>query len=273
MKLQLTLKTAEKGACIPVNYPYYLSAAIYKILYSADKEYATFLCQQGYGQAESMKRFKLFTASDIKTPFKIVGDRLNLLSDEARVVVFFHLPTAAEKFIRGLFFHQRLEIADRHSRCVFKVADVRVLPVIALDVDDDPTALHELLLRPISPVVTGLKNLKGYYDFIAPGHEAFNSLILQNWQAKYTSLYGEELAGRAFKDAYVEAVILAAPPRSRLIAIKAGTREETKIRGFVNFHMKVKGTTDALELLINSGAGIYNSQCLGAVEVVNPVAV
>ncbi|MBD0280088.1 MAG: CRISPR-associated endoribonuclease Cas6, partial [Flavisolibacter sp.] len=65
MRLKLTLHTNEKGALLPFNYQYPLSAAIYKIIQTADHEFAAFLHDQGYG--EGHKSFKLFTFSDLRT--------------------------------------------------------------------------------------------------------------------------------------------------------------------------------------------------------------
>lgn len=59
--------------------------------------------------------FKLFTFSDIRTPFKITADRLQLLTPHAEFEVCFHLPKAAESFIKGLFQHQQFDISDKEA--------------------------------------------------------------------------------------------------------------------------------------------------------------
>ncbi len=52
------MKLAKKqGESIPINYPYPLSAAIYRIIAKGNADYADFLDGQGYG-----KGFKLFTS-------------------------------------------------------------------------------------------------------------------------------------------------------------------------------------------------------------------
>ncbi len=67
MRFNLRLHT-EKFSLVPFNYQYPLSAAIYKIIQSADHAFAAFLHDTGYGKGH--KSFKLFTFSDIKTPFR-----------------------------------------------------------------------------------------------------------------------------------------------------------------------------------------------------------
>lgn len=71
MRFLIKLFALNYPAVLPLNYQYPLSAVIYKILRRADQEYASFLHETGYRAANSLKSFKLFTFSDIKTPFKI----------------------------------------------------------------------------------------------------------------------------------------------------------------------------------------------------------
>ena len=105
MRFKLNLLSKNAYPAIPVNYQYPLSAVIYRILSSADHSYATFLHDAGYQKKDSLKSFKLFTFSDLRTPFQIDGDRFRLLTAQAELEVCFHLPQAAEKFIRGLFMN------------------------------------------------------------------------------------------------------------------------------------------------------------------------
>jgi CRISPR-associated endoribonuclease Cas6 len=109
MRFLLTLSAPIPLQAIPINYQYPLSAVIYKIIERADAGYAGFLHNQGYG--EGLKHFKLFTFSDLKTAFRIHGDRLQLMTSQAELLVSFHLPEAATHFIKGLFLDQQIEIA------------------------------------------------------------------------------------------------------------------------------------------------------------------
>src|SRR5690606_18666101 len=113
MRFSLKLFALDFPAVLPLNYQYPLSAVIYRILQQADKDYAHFLHETGYKQYDhSLKSFKLFTFSDSRTPFKIAGDRMQFRTPEAELIVSFHLPLAAETFVRGLFMNQEIEIAD-----------------------------------------------------------------------------------------------------------------------------------------------------------------
>ncbi|MEO6000235.1 MAG: hypothetical protein ABIN89_25585 [Chitinophagaceae bacterium] len=104
-----------------------MSSDIYKIIQSADTEFAAFLHNKGYG--EGHKSFKLFPFSDIKTRFIKNGDRMELQADEAELIVCFYMPTAAEHFIKELFINQQLQIADSKSKITFQVSQVESLQV------------------------------------------------------------------------------------------------------------------------------------------------
>jgi CRISPR-associated endoribonuclease Cas6 len=261
MRLLLTLQ-AKKGNIIPVNYQYPLSAIIYKILDSADQNYARFLHDTGYQKAGSLKSFKFFTFSNLKAPFKIQNDRLFFRNSELELLVSFHLPLAAENFIKGLFQNQEIDIADKKSKAIFTVSRIETLPLFSKPASQP---IQEIILTPMSPVVSGMKNEKGNYDFLSPDDSEFTKMLLYNWREKYAVLNGAEQAEATMANAEITILPDKIPPKSRLITIKANTPAETKIRGFLNFQMQVKAPTNALKLLLNSGAGLYNSLGFGYV--------
>src|SRR4051812_35490161 len=117
MRFKLALFTEQRNALLPFNYQYPLSAAIYKIIQRADSAFAQFL--HDYGYTTGSKHFKLFTFSDIQTPFEKRGNRMLLKTGSAELVVSFYMPQAAESFIKGLFMHQHLEVADTRSKVSF----------------------------------------------------------------------------------------------------------------------------------------------------------
>lgn len=259
MRFLITLKHSlgDKGI-IPINYSYPFSAAIYRILAKGDREYAGFLHEKGYG-----KGFKLFSFSQIQVPFKIEGDRLRLMGNEACFQIAFHLPQAMENFIKGLFQSEEIIIADQQSRTAFSVQSVASLP--------DPLAAYKeneillLSLQPLSPVVAGRWKEEGKYDFLSPEDPGFAEILIYNWRSKIAACYDEATAAAALL--MIEIQPLQKPFKSRLITIKAGTPQETKIRGWMNFELKVTGERRFVELLLNAGAGVYNAMGCGCVGV------
>lgn len=261
MRLLLTLQASDAGTHIPVNYQYPLASAIYRILQSTDAGYAEFLHEKGYG-----KGFKLFTFSDIKCPFKINGDRLLLLSNIVEIIVCFHLPKAAETFIKGLFMSHQIDIADKKSRTSFIVTQVESLALpLELFNKNDELDLH---VKPLSPVVCGLKNEKGNYNFLSPSDDCYEEMIFLNWEEKCKAVFEKEEAEQIMESSFTQILFYTKPPKSRLITIKAGTDAETKIRGFNNFEIRLKGKKAAVELLLSSGVGLYNAMGMGCVDIV-----
>ncbi|MGN6494795.1 MAG: CRISPR-associated endoribonuclease Cas6 [Agriterribacter sp.] len=263
MRFRLILTRADNANVIPINLQYPLSAVIYKIIAEADSAYATFLHDTGYKQRHSLKSFKLFTFSDLKTPFNINGDRLVLLTNKAELVVCFHLPQAAENFIKGLFLHQQFDIADRTSKARFEVQSVEAIPN-PLQQYKEQEIIH-ISLKPLSPVVAGLPNDKGNYDFLSPEVARFADSLVYNWRSKIAACYDDATASAALLMAAVKPT--SRPPKSRLITIKSGTPAETKIKGWTGFELKVTGEKRFVELLLNAGSGVYNSVGMGCVGV------
>ncbi|HRP33181.1 MAG TPA: CRISPR-associated endoribonuclease Cas6 [Agriterribacter sp.] len=263
MRFLLRFASIYKEPVIPINYQYPLSAAIYKIIERADNAYAQFLHDTGYRQSGSLKSFKLFTFSDLSTPFNIEGNSMRLLTQQAELVVCFHLPHAAENFIKGLFMQQQLDIADKKSKARFEMQTVEALP--------DPLQAYKpqeiinVTLKPLSPIVAGARNEKKQYEFLAPGDPRFAETLIYNWRSKIATCFDEATAINALLLA--ETAPMPRLPKSRLLTIKADTPEETKIRGWMNFLLKVTGEKRFVELLMNTGAGVYNSLGMGSVEV------
>lgn len=246
---------------IPVNYSYPLSSALYRIIAKGDADYAQFLHEKGYGKKE--KGFKFFTFSQINVPFHIDDDRMLLLSNEINFNVCFHLPPAAESFIKGLFQSETIDIADKKSRASFRAQSVESLPNPLQQYKDNE--IVSISVKPISPLVIGIPNEKGNYDYLAPDDPQFVEGLLYNWRSKIAACYDEETGAGALLMAEIQ--LMQQPPKRRLIWIKAGTPEETKIRGWLNFTIKLTGEKRFAELLLNSGAGLYNAMGMGCVEV------
>lgn len=265
MRIALTLTPGASHSLLPANYQYPLSAAIYRIIERADEKYSAFLHDQGYRLLNG-KSFKLFSFSDLRVPFRIQGDRLHINGSPASLVISFHIDEAATNFIKGLFINQQFDIADKISRAQFSVAHVQLLP--------DPFAsVHltepEVELQPLSPLVVGRKNSKGNYDFLGPADPDFNEWLIHNWIEKYKAINGNTIIDVETIRSRINIQLITPKQevKSRLITIKAFTPEQTQIRGFTKFRMKVKAPKPLLELAMNSGMGIYNSQGMGCVEV------
>lgn len=266
MRFNLSLLHIGGEKELPFSYQYLLTGAIYSIMAKADGEYATFLHDQGYPVGK--KTFKLFTFSDLKVSFKSQGDRMQLVGGDAALQIGFHLPVAAENFIKGLFQDQELILFNRRSRAVFRVVQVESLasPFIG----KDPCAISEIVFSLLSPIVVSKKDKSGKHHYRSPLDADFMPILLGNWTSKYAAIYGEQKAEAAFSDVSASVIFEAGAPKSRLVKIKANSAEETSIRGWSNFMLKLTGFNEALELVYNSGIGNYNSLGMGCLSYGKP---
>lgn len=257
MQFKITLKAIERNSIIPINYQYPLSAALYKIIAKGNERYAEFLHDRGYGRG-----FKFFTFSDIHCPFEIKRDRLRLKKDELTLIVCFHVPEAMESFVKGLFTSEKIDIADQRSKASFRVASVEsLLNVLALHKDNEIVSIQ---LKPLSPIVAGIPNDKGNDDYLDPNDTRYVENLIYNWRSKIVACYEPYTGSDALL--MMEVIPTKHAFKSRLVTIKAGTKEETKIRGWVNFELKVTAEKRFVELLLNGGTGLYNAQGMGCVE-------
>ncbi|WP_313420013.1 CRISPR-associated endoribonuclease Cas6 [Sphingobacterium multivorum] len=279
MQFKITLKAIERNSIIPINYQYPISAALYKIIAKGDEQYAEFLHGTGYGRG-----FKFFTFSDINCPFEIKGDRVQLIKDEIFLYVCFHIPETMESFLKGLFASEKIDIADKKSKASFQVLSVESIPNPLLDYKENE--IVSKLLKPLSPIVAGIPNERGYDDYLSPDDPRFIENLIYNWRSKIADCYDGETADGALLMMEVKEVTDrkrsnvskkqqegrtetkgSIRPKSRLVTIKADTKEETKIRGWINFGLKVIAERRFVELLLNGGIGLYNAQGMGALAM------
>lgn len=262
MQLQLQLAFTGRAPLLTFNYPYPLSAAIYKIIQRADEGYAAFLHGEGYRL--NGKTFKLFTFSDLRVPFTRNGNFMRLEGTTAELTVCFYLPGAAETFIKGLFMHQQLEVANRETKVRFAVTGVESLFA-------EPKKGRPLLLQVLSPVVTGPKDRAGHYTYLPPGHPDFTYWLKHNLLQKYAAVHTvteEEL--KALGDSMMLTVQPSKQePQQRLIRIKEGTAEETKIKGFTRFGLLLDAPAAVAELALGAGMGLYNAMGMGCVGIIS----
>lgn len=259
MRFQLKLHK-KSGQEIPINYQYPLSAAIYKILAKGDAEYSQFLHEEGYG-----KGYKFFTFSDLKLKFKLKEDRMVILDNTVELQIHFHLPEASKTFIEGLFKSEEIVIADKKSKAGFRVQSIISLSDPLKEFHDNE--IIQITTRPLSMIISGEKNKDGNYDFYYPDDPLFSNSLLHSWKNKITACYDQETSDESIL--MIEIEKYEKPWRSRLVTIKADTDAETKIKGFLNFKLKLTAEKRFLDLALNAGLGLYSAQgmgCLGVVE-------
>lgn len=272
MQFKLTLRPTASQTLVPFNYAYRLSGFIYSVLADADAQYARFLHEQGY-EYSSTRRFKLFTFSDLIMPnarVDVQAGGMWVNSPYIEWVVSFYIDTAAQHFVMGLFQDQRCVIASPRHRAEFIIERVEAVP---LEITGETVTL-----RTLSPVVIAKKDERGMDQYLHPADAQFGPLLVSNLLAKYNSIQKVIPAGETPDDDLDTTSLTyrllpnpgrdAAQPKSRLLTIKEGSREETRVRGYYGFTFELSGPTDFLELAVLAGVGRYNAEGFGAVGVV-----
>ena len=258
MRFKITFNRTGKQRMLPIDYQYYLSAWIYKVIGKADREFSDFLHSSGYTTGN--KQFKLFSYSPLdfgkptlwkeKTLFEIHAEQLSLN-------VSFHLAGAAEKFIIGLFNNQQVYVGDQFNGLDLVVRQVERLP--------DQVLTNTMNYSAVSPVVVSFKNdSRKYAQYLAPTDDNYVDLLRQNMLNKYNSVPNvaalpEDINFR-FK--------LQNTPKSKLITIKPYTPEQSKVRGFL-YDLSLTCPVEIHRLILSSGIGEKNSMGFGWVETIS----
>lgn len=257
--LLMNIEHRDSQATIPINYQYLLSAAIYKILEKGNVKYAKFLHDNGYG-----KGFKFFTFSQLYFPFKRIEDYLVVQGNSVKLKLSFHIPNAAENFIKGLFQSENIYIGDGVHGMNLKVISIKTLKTWTESRDN--RNIRQLDLVPSSPIVCGIKNERNNYDYLDPKDDMFFEALCANWRNKIATFFGDEIARDALL--LVDRKNGQFNYKSKLISIKNRTKQETKIKGWYNFEFKITAEERFITLLYNAGAGLYNAQGMGFIEPV-----
>lgn len=263
MRFKIHLQSLSKQPTVlPINYQYPLSAWIYKTIHDGDNEFAQWLHNQGY--FDNKRQYKLFTFSQLSIDkFKVVNDRLIIRNPELSVTVSFYAEQAAEPFIKGLFKDQKGSIGDQRSKTTFQVSKIEKL--------NDPRFENSLILKTLSPIIvakTPDDNSKNAI-FLSPESPSFPQILYNNLINKKTAWMINSKRHPASMDFEKENGFrfnLLNKPKPRLVTIKAGTPQETKVKGYI-FNFQIKAPSQLLEIGYHAGFGEKNSLGFGCVEV------
>ena len=231
----------------------------------ADHDFAVFLHEQGY-KLHNFKTFKLFTFSNLRFhrhTFRAIpkSDRMEVWARNAWLTVAFQLPLPAEKFIIGLFQNQKTLIGDRISQIEMEVESIQALRPGLSDG-------KSVKIKCLSPIVVALNEEgKKHETYISPEHPQYKMLFLKNLVDKYQALCLQ--MGADFMEIQTNELdfkCLTKEPKSRKQTIKAHTKAETQVRGFM-FDFEIAAPRDLIEIGLNSGFGSMNALGFGCGEV------
>lgn len=240
---------------LPVDYQYYIGAWIYHILGTADKSFAEFLHGQGY--RDGNKQFKLFNYSPLDFGKAILRKERNLFEikvDRLTLGISFLMPEAAETFILGLFQNRQVYLGDSFNGLDLGVAQIERLP------NTEPT--ETMRYRALSPVVLSFQYPGcSYASYLSPEDETYAGLLHNHFRNKYQSIPN----AAPLPDPFPFRFTLIGPPRSKLVTIKQGTPEQSKIRGYL-FDFELTAPPELHHMIFSCGAGEKNSLGFGWCE-------
>ena len=252
-RLQLHINKQRHGDTLPFNYQYECSAVIYKIMARSDAAFAAWLHDNGF--QSDRKQFKLFTYSRLHIPqYQVKGNNMKILSDTIEWYISFLPEISTQQFIQGIFSEQTIELGNKFNKIQCAVKSIEVVA--------PPHFTDTLRFSTLSPACVVLKHSDKSEEYIAPDHPEAARLILQNLLDKYRALNGTEYPAENIHFTLKTLTI----PKPVLITIKAGTLEESRIRGFMG-QLDISAPEPLMKIMYDGGIGSKSSMGFGCVEV------
>ncbi len=254
MRIKITLNPTGKQRMLPMDYQYYLSAWIYKVMRKSDKAFADFLHEKGYGQSET-KLYKLFCFSRLNFGKPRLWKEKKLFEinrHEITLQISFDVREAASNFIKGLFLEQEFYLGDQLNGIDFKVTKVEALP--------EPDFKEVMYYRLQTPWVVSYKpEGEKYPRYLRPDEDHFQELSVKHLTEKYANTRNKEVEKNS---------IIFSPQatykRSGFL-VKNGTPEETRVVGNL-FDFTLTAPVEVHQMIWNAGVSEKSSSGFGWVE-------
>lgn len=261
MRLKLTLEMTSRHNMLPVNYQYYISAWVYKVLASADAKFATFLHNEGYGQSTSHS-FKLFSFDKLKFSHFTLWKEQQVFEIQGPLYLYigFHLEDTAQHFMKGLFLNQADYLGDK-----FHQIDFEVTKVDQLSQPDFQETSHYRLQTPW--VVAYKSDRDKYAQFLSPKDPSFVPLAIKHIVGKYNETLSSPQDRIELNEVQLE-VIPSTHDKKQGYLIKPHSPDETRVIGYL-CDCVVKAPRPIHELIWNAGICEKSSMGFGWVQYLN----
>lgn len=264
MRLKLTVKPKHRNTQIPLSYSYFLSSAIYRWIEQSSPAYSKFLHENGFSIEGTTRRFKHFCFSRLNIPHrKVSGYKFKILSPQIYWYIGIPVEETLQHLIVGIFEKQEFYIEREEN--IFTVEQVEALP--------EPEWRKTMKFRMISPLTISIpEERKGKLvpHYLRPFDPRLNEALKKNIINKYLSLY-DKLPDDVDFDCVLDEKFISdrgGPEKiSKLITIKEGHSEETKVRGFM-CPITIEGNPELIKLAYESGLGEKGSLGFGMLEVI-----
>ncbi|TAL66717.1 MAG: CRISPR-associated endoribonuclease Cas6 [Bacteroidetes bacterium] len=258
MRINISLESAKDEYKLPINYLYPLSAVVYKIFATGSESIAKWLHEKGFSD-KSGRNLKLFNFSNLVFgKYQINPDFIRCMGSCSFI---FSSPIETEliqTFINGIINLQSFQIGNKKYQSEFRISGIQL--------EKPPQFDDEQIFKTKSPIsVSTIIEIKGekkiYY--YRPEDSGFTEAIQKNLIKKYEMIYQKTYNGT------IEVSIpKGATPKSKLITIKEGSIEETKIKAFLTT-ISIKAEPDIMKTAYYCGLGERNSLGFGMLELFN----
>lgn len=255
MRFKLSINRTTRQRMLPMDYQYYISAWVYKVLKHADRDFAGFLHEKGYGQSTT-KLYKLFCFSrlDFGKP-KLWNEKklFEILEPNISLQVSFDVTEAASNFVKGLFMSQEFYLGDKFNGIDFKVTGVEAKP--------KPLFSEIMQYRLQTPWVVSYKSIEDKYPkYLSPQDDLFEKLAIKHLMEKFNNT--RQLAD--IKPEKIKLQIISDNKRSGLV-MKPGMKEESRVVGNL-FDFSLTAPVELQEMVWNAGVSEKSSSGFGWVE-------
>jgi CRISPR-associated endoribonuclease Cas6 len=257
MRLKISLESVRNEYKLPINYQYPLSAVVYKIFAAGSEQIAEWLHEKGFTDGTG-KNLKLFNYSNLLFDwYKINTDSI---SYKGNCSFLFSTPIEtelAEIFVNGLFKLSSFKIGNSKYQNEFSIKSVEMQRM--------PEFSNEHIFRTLSPVTVStiieVNDEKKIY-YYRPEDKGFTEAIKSNLIKKYEMVYLKPYTGNLDIS-----IVDGTKPRNKLITIKEGTPEETKIKAFL-ISLLIKAEPEIMKTAYLCGIGEKGSMGFGMMEII-----
>lgn len=257
MRFELTLNRTTKQRMLPMDYQYYISAWIYKVLKQADADFADFLHNKGYGKNENnSKLYKLFCFSRLnfgKPKLWKEKKLFEISAHEIKLQISFDVNEAATHFIKGLFVLQEFYLGDKFNGIDFNVSKVEALPE-----PEFSECMHYYLQTPW--VISYQKENDKHPQYLSPENELFESLSIKHLVEKYNNTHYP----KSISPEQINVKRLNNFKRSGFV-MKPGTAQQSRIVGNL-FEFELRAPVEVHKMIWNAGVSEKSSSGFGWVD-------
>ncbi|WP_430936627.1 CRISPR-associated endoribonuclease Cas6 [Saccharicrinis sp. 156] len=256
MRFELSLNRTTKQRMLPMDYQYYISAWIYKVLKQADADFAGFLHEKGYGQSET-KLYKLFCFSRLnfgKPKLWKEKKLFEISTHEIKLQISFDTDEAAGNFIKGLFMAQEFYLGDKFNGIDFKVANVTALA--------EPEFTETMHYRVQTPWVVSYKSENDKHpQYLEPNDEKFRPLAIKHLVEKYNNTRNQG----SVSTEQIKLKLTSDFKRSGFV-MKPGTAQQSRIVGNL-FEFELTAPVEVQQMVWGAGVSEKSSAGFGWIEM------